>query len=153
MTSILIALAFVVCVAASVIGCAMWSLHTLSARADRTVKDRSKRDRCDISEKGKEDTENGKECLYKNLAEYERDRVIQISYALTKDGPEDSDEKRKEWERANQRVTAFHRKVWKLIMVDSQNSAYAINVIPFPDKELTESPAEKDHKENEGTQY
>lgn len=148
MTSILIALAFIVCVAASVVGCAMWSLHTLSARTDRI-----KRDRCDISEKGKEDTENEKECPYKNLAEYERDRDIQISYVLTKNGPEDSDEKRKEWERANQRVTAFHRKVWKLIMVDSQNSAYAINVIPFPDKELTDSTAEKDHKENEGTQY
>lgn len=153
MSDILIALAFVVCVAASVIGCAMWSLHTLSARAGRTAQDCSKRDRCDISEKGKEDTENGKERLYKNLAEYERDRVIQISYALTKDGPEDSDEKRKEWERANQRVTAFHRKVCKLIMVDSQNSAYAINVLPFPDTDLMDSLVENDHKENEGTQH
>ena len=135
MSDILIALAFVVCVAASVVGCAMWSVHTLSARADRTVQDRIKRDRCDIPETGKEDTENGKECLYKNFAEYERDRVIQISYGLTKNGPEDSDEKRKEWERANQRVTAFHRKIWKL-MVDAQNSAYAINILPFPDSDL-----------------
>ena len=144
MTSIIIAVAFVVCVAASVVGCAMWSLHTLSARADRAVQDRSKRDRCDISEKGKEDTEN--ECPYKNLAEYERDRAIQISYALTKNGPEDSDEKRKEWERANQRVTAFHRKVWKLIMVDSQNSAYAISVMPFPDSDLTDENKLRDCK-------
>ena len=43
MSDILIALAFVVCVAASVVGCAMWSVHTLSARADRTVQDRIKR--------------------------------------------------------------------------------------------------------------
>lgn len=140
MSDILIALAFIVFTAVSFFGSIMWSVRTLENRADRI-----NRDRCDI-------TENGKECPYKNLAEYERDRVIQISYGLTKNGPEDSDEKRKEWERANQRVTAFHRKVWKL-MVDAQNSAYAINVLPFPDNDLPDSLVKNDHKENEGTQH
>lgn len=146
MSSILIALAFVVFTAVSFFGSIMWSLYTLEKCADRAVQDR-----CARTKKKTQKTE--KECPYNNLAEYERDRVIQISYGLTKNGPEDSDEKRKEWEMANQRVTAFHRKVWKLIMVDSQNSAYAINVIPFPDEDLTDSLVKNDHKENEGTQY